>query len=42
VLFNAVDLSRRHHGAYGYKYGGYRYQQYAYESPAAANTTAKR
>ena len=30
VLFNAVDLSRRHYGSYGYKYGGYRYQQYRY------------
>ncbi len=31
VLFNAIDLSRRHHGSYGYKYGGYRYRQYSYE-----------
>ncbi len=33
VLFNAIDLSRRHYGSYGYKYGGYRYRQYNYESP---------
>jgi tyrosine-protein kinase Etk/Wzc len=32
VLFNAVDLSRRHYGSYGYKYGSYRYRHYAYES----------
>jgi tyrosine-protein kinase Etk/Wzc len=30
VLFNAIDLTRRHYGAYGYKYGGYRYQHYSY------------
>jgi len=30
VLFNAVDLSRRHYGSYGYRYGGYRYRQYEY------------
>jgi len=30
VLFNAMDLSRRHYGSYGYKYGGYRYQAYKY------------
>jgi tyrosine-protein kinase Etk/Wzc len=34
VLFNAMDLSRRHYGSYGYKYGGYRYRQYSYETPA--------
>lgn len=33
VLFNAIDLSRRHYGSYGYKYGAYRYKQYSY-SPA--------
>jgi tyrosine-protein kinase Etk/Wzc len=32
VLFNAIDLTRRHSGNYGYKYGGYRYRQYSYES----------
>lgn len=32
VLFNAIDLSRRHYGAYGYKYGGYKYRYYAYPS----------
>jgi tyrosine-protein kinase Etk/Wzc len=37
VLVNAVDLTRRHYGSYGYKYGGYRYRQYAYEAPGAAN-----
>lgn len=31
VLFNAMDLSRRHYGSYGYKYGGYRYRQYNYQ-----------
>jgi tyrosine-protein kinase Etk/Wzc len=31
VLFNAIDLSRRHYGSYGYKYGGYRYRHYEYE-----------
>jgi tyrosine-protein kinase Etk/Wzc len=30
VLFNAMDLSRRHYGSYGYKYGGYKYRQYTY------------
>jgi len=30
VLFNAVDLSRRHSGSY--KYGGYRYREYKYSS----------
>ncbi len=30
VLLNALDLSRRHYGAYAYKYGGYRYRQYKY------------
>jgi tyrosine-protein kinase Etk/Wzc len=34
VLFNAMDLSRRHYGSYGYKYGGYRYRQYSYEASA--------
>jgi tyrosine-protein kinase Etk/Wzc len=33
VLFNAMDLSRRHYGSYGYKYGGYKYRQYSYETP---------
>lgn len=36
VLFNALDLTRRHYGKYGYKYGaysygGYRYRKYDYE-----------
>lgn len=31
VLFNAVDLSRRYYGSYGYRYGGYKYRQYKYE-----------
>jgi tyrosine-protein kinase Etk/Wzc len=30
VLFNAVDLSRRHFGSYGYRYGGYKYRDYRY------------
>jgi tyrosine-protein kinase Etk/Wzc len=36
VLFNAIDLTRRHYGSYGYKYGGYRYRQYSYTTPDAA------
>lgn len=35
VLFNAMDLSRRHYGSYGYKAGGYNYRQYKYKPPAA-------
>jgi len=31
VLFNALDLTRRHYGNYSYKYGGYRYRQYSYQ-----------
>lgn len=31
VLFNAIDLSRRHYGSYGYRYGSYRYRQYSYQ-----------
>lgn len=30
VLFNALDLSRRHFGKYGYKYGAYNYGNYQY------------
>ena len=30
VLFNALDLSRRHFGKYGYKYGAYNYGSYNY------------
>jgi tyrosine-protein kinase Etk/Wzc len=33
VLFNAMDLSRRYYGSYGYKYGGYKYRQYRYMAP---------
>jgi len=33
VLFNAMDLSRRHYGSYGYKYGRYKYRQYSYQAP---------
>ncbi|MEJ7930613.1 polysaccharide biosynthesis tyrosine autokinase [Ramlibacter sp. AN1015] len=33
VLLNAMDLSNRHYGSYGSKYGGYRYRQYAYQLP---------
>lgn len=40
VLFNALDLTRRHYGKYGYKYGAYsygtyRYQQYDYRPQSA-------
>jgi tyrosine-protein kinase Etk/Wzc len=31
VLFNALDVTRRHYGNYGYRYGGYRYGQYEYQ-----------
>jgi tyrosine-protein kinase Etk/Wzc len=31
VLFNAMDLTRRHYGSYGYRYGAYRYRHYRYE-----------
>jgi len=42
VLFNAMDLSRRHSGNYGYKYGGYKYgrykyRQYSYEPQSAGD-----
>lgn len=30
VILNAMDLTRRHYGSYGYKYGGYKYTQYKY------------
>lgn len=30
ILFNAMDLSRRHYGNYAYKYGAYRYGNYRY------------
>lgn len=33
VVLNAMDLTRRHYGSYGYKYGAYRYTQYKYGSP---------
>ncbi|RZL92416.1 MAG: polysaccharide biosynthesis tyrosine autokinase, partial [Variovorax sp.] len=32
VLFNAMDLTRRHYGSYGYRYGGYRYTEYKYQA----------
>lgn len=32
VIFNAMDLTRRHYGSYGYRYGGYRYRQYNYNA----------
>jgi tyrosine-protein kinase Etk/Wzc len=31
VVFNGMDLSRRHYGSHGYKYGGYRYTEYKYK-----------
>lgn len=34
VVFNALNLSRRHYGRYGYKYGGYRYSGYTYKQYA--------
>lgn len=35
VVFNGMDLSRRHYGSYGYKYGGYRYTEYKYKEESA-------
>jgi len=32
VIFNGMDLTRRHYGSYGYKYGGYRYTEYKYKN----------
>ncbi|TFZ05049.1 polysaccharide biosynthesis tyrosine autokinase [Ramlibacter rhizophilus] len=37
VLFNAMDLSRRHYGSYGYRYGAYRYRQYSYASQSSSH-----
>jgi tyrosine-protein kinase Etk/Wzc len=31
ILFNGVDLTRKHYGSYGYKYGAYQYKYYAYD-----------
>lgn len=30
VVFNGMDLSRRHYGSHAYRYGGYRYTDYRY------------
>lgn len=30
VIFNGIDLTRRHYGSQGYRYGGYRYTKYKY------------
>ncbi|MDP9975029.1 tyrosine-protein kinase Etk/Wzc [Variovorax paradoxus] len=30
VIFNGIDLTRRHYGSHGYRYGGYRYTEYKY------------
>lgn len=30
VVFNGIDLTRRHYGSHGYRYGGYRYTEYKY------------
>lgn len=32
VILNAIDLSRRHAGSGGYKYGAYKHLQYSYKS----------
>ncbi|GER12842.1 polysaccharide biosynthesis tyrosine autokinase [Variovorax boronicumulans] len=37
VVFNGMDLSRRHYGSYGYKYGGYRYTEYKYKEAGVAS-----
>lgn len=39
VLFNAIDLTRRHYGSHGYKYGGYKYRQYTYTVAADRKLT---
>jgi tyrosine-protein kinase Etk/Wzc len=36
VILNAMDLSRRHKGSYGYKYGGYKYTHYKYTDSSEA------
>ena len=41
VIFNAMDMSRRHYGTYNYRYGGYRYQQYSYGDAASTSTSLK-
>jgi tyrosine-protein kinase Etk/Wzc len=37
VLFNAIDLSRRYYGSYGYRYGGYKYRHYSYQPATTAD-----
>ncbi|BEP35030.1 polysaccharide biosynthesis tyrosine autokinase [Variovorax sp. V59] len=32
VIFNGIDLTRRHYGSHGYRYGGYRYTEYKYDA----------
>jgi tyrosine-protein kinase Etk/Wzc len=32
VLFNGLDMSRRHYGSYAYRYGGYQYRNYRYQA----------
>ena len=32
VIFNGIDLTRRHYGSHGYRYGGYRYTEYKYNA----------
>jgi tyrosine-protein kinase Etk/Wzc len=34
VLFNGIDLTRRHYGSHGYRYAGYQYRHYGYEPSA--------
>lgn len=34
VLFNGLDLTRRHYGKYGYRYGHYQYGGYKYQREA--------
>jgi len=31
VIFNGIDLTRRHYGSHGYRYGGYKYTAYKYD-----------
>jgi tyrosine-protein kinase Etk/Wzc len=36
VILNAMNLSKRHTGSYGYKYGGYRYTHYKYKDDSGS------
>ncbi|MDP9902206.1 polysaccharide biosynthesis tyrosine autokinase [Variovorax ginsengisoli] len=36
VILNALDMTRRHYGSYGYKYGAYKYTTYKYGDDKAS------